>query len=122
MQKARVWLSYDLGVGGDYEGLYTFLDTLGAKECGDSLAFFEYEYESDLERELKDEIREKVNLNKNDRVYIIAIYNTQEGNKSSWRSFYTEKERGRPGKVMQRLNTMKCLTYKNEICAFGQWL
>ncbi len=81
MQKARVWLSYDLGVGGDYEGLYTFLDTLGAKECGDSLAFFEYEYESDLESELKKEIREKVSLNKDDRIYIIATYYTQEGKK-----------------------------------------
>ncbi len=96
MQKARVWLSYDLGVGGDYEGLYTFLDTLGAKECGDSLAFFEYEYKSDLGRELKDEIREKVNLNKNDRVYIIATYYTQEGNKKFLAKFLYGKRKRPP--------------------------
>ena len=46
MNKA-IWLSYDLGVSGDYEGIYAWLAKHGAKECGDSLAFLNYEYEHD---------------------------------------------------------------------------
>ena len=31
-----VWISYDLGIRGDYEGLYAWLDSHRAKECGDA--------------------------------------------------------------------------------------
>ncbi len=40
MAKKRVWLSYDLGLRGDYESLYEWLDEKGAEECGDSIATF----------------------------------------------------------------------------------
>ena len=40
--KHFVWISFDLGVKGDYEGMYAWLDSKGAKECGDSLACFRY--------------------------------------------------------------------------------
>ena len=43
MNKA-LWLSYDLGVKGDYEGLYAWLDDHNAEECGNSVAFLHYEY------------------------------------------------------------------------------
>jgi hypothetical protein len=33
-----MWMSYDLGVKGDYEGLYAWLDDHEAKECGNSVA------------------------------------------------------------------------------------
>ena len=36
--KKFIWLSYDLGIGGDYESLYSWLDNHEAKECGDSVA------------------------------------------------------------------------------------
>lgn len=42
MEKA-VWITYDLGVQGDYKGLYAWLDDHQATECGDSTAFFNYE-------------------------------------------------------------------------------
>ena len=46
MSKARFWLSYDLGINGDYDGLYRWLDRQGAKECGSSMAYISnYEYE-----------------------------------------------------------------------------
>ena len=35
MQEQMIWLSYDLGVDGDYENLYAWLDHKEAKECGD---------------------------------------------------------------------------------------
>ena len=34
--KHFVWISFDLGVKGDYEGMYAWLDSKDAKECGDS--------------------------------------------------------------------------------------
>jgi hypothetical protein len=36
----RFWLSYDLGLSGDYGPLYTWLDEMGAAECGDGVATF----------------------------------------------------------------------------------
>ena len=42
--KQAIWLSYDLGVRGDYEGLYAWLDKHQAKECGDNIAYFVYGY------------------------------------------------------------------------------
>ena len=72
MRKA-IWLSYDLGVKGDYEGLYAWLDDLEAKECGDSLAFFNYEIDDDrnLIEKIKEDIENNIALTKRDRIYII---------------------------------------------------
>lgn len=36
----RYWVSYDLGLRGNYDELYAWLDKLEAKECGDSVATF----------------------------------------------------------------------------------
>jgi len=70
MNKA-LWLSYDLGVKGDYEGLYAWLDDHNAEECGNSVAFLHYEYYTELFSELKDDLTRNVNLGKRDRIYII---------------------------------------------------
>ncbi len=51
--KKMVWISYDLGVKGDYEGLYAWLDDHKAKECGNSLAALEYDCTSNLIDELQ---------------------------------------------------------------------
>ncbi|SFE71116.1 hypothetical protein [Thermoflexibacter ruber] len=45
--KKRVWISYDLGVIGDYESLYQWFDEQGAKECGLNIATFEVEVEEE---------------------------------------------------------------------------
>ncbi len=71
-----IWISYDLGVTGDYEGLYTWLDDHDAKECGNSVACFSFCYDGDLFESLKTEIEEAVLLNKRSRIYIICM---QEG-------------------------------------------
>ena len=65
------WLSYDLGLNGDYNGLYTWLDSNQAKECGDSLAVFKFEYEDDYVNEIKVDLKENVNFKSSDRVYLI---------------------------------------------------
>lgn len=70
-----VWLSFDLGIGGDYPGLYKWLDNHNAVECGDSVAFLKYPISSGKEKELftliKNEIGKSVNLRSGDRVYVI---------------------------------------------------
>jgi hypothetical protein len=50
---STVWISYDLGVRGDYESIYSWLDAHGAKECGDSLAVLTYRHDGQLIDKLK---------------------------------------------------------------------
>jgi len=69
--KKAIWFSYDLGVNGDYEGLYAWLDNYQAIECGDSLAFFFYSPQKDLIDEIKKELQENVQLQRRDRIYVI---------------------------------------------------
>jgi hypothetical protein len=73
--KHFVWVSFDLGVKGDYEGLYAWLDGQGAKECGDSLACFLFEHKSnDLLEDMKKDLRSNVQLDeKKNRVYVIRL-------------------------------------------------
>jgi hypothetical protein len=66
-----VWIGYDLGVRGDYEGLFAWLDAHGAKECSDSLAFVHYEYTGSLHESLARELRKKVKISKDARIYIV---------------------------------------------------
>lgn len=71
--KKAIWLSYDLGVKGDYEGLYAWLDDHEAIECGDSVSFFNFNVKlvKNLIEDLKSELSENVNLTKRDRIYVI---------------------------------------------------
>ncbi|MCC6550056.1 MAG: hypothetical protein IT279_08310 [Ignavibacteriaceae bacterium] len=69
--KKAFWISYDLGLKGDYAGLYTWLDSVGAKECGDSIAFFTMEIAGGSLDSIKKEIKDSVKLSKTDRIYLI---------------------------------------------------
>lgn len=71
--KKAFWISFDLGLKGDYSGLYTWLDTIEAKECGDGVAFFQKAYPGDFKEQIKKEIEKHVNVNKNDRIYLIYL-------------------------------------------------
>jgi hypothetical protein len=68
-----IWLSYDLGVKGDYQRLYAWLDNHKAKECGDSLAVINYEVRDgeDLPDKLKQDLQANVTFARTDRVYVI---------------------------------------------------
>ncbi len=79
MKTQGVWLSFDLGVKGDYPGLYKFLDTNKAKECGNSVAYFQFNYQTDLVKELTEEIKKNVELKNSDRLYIIFKTNNDKG-------------------------------------------
>ena len=71
MPKSKVWISYDLGVRGDYDGMYQFLDSHNAKEAGDALAVLDYEYKRMLPDELRAELKKAVKTDRRSRVYII---------------------------------------------------
>lgn len=69
--KQAIWISYDLGVKGDYQSLYEWLDLKKAAECGNSVAFLRYEFKDDLIKELKEDLESKINFSNGDRIYII---------------------------------------------------
>ena len=75
LAKSVIWISYDLGVRGDYEGLYAWLDRHDAEECGDSLAFISYEYKGSLPEFLEADLKKAFNVNDRavgrTRVYVI---------------------------------------------------
>jgi hypothetical protein len=66
-----VWISFDLGVSGDYEGMYAWLDNHAAKECGDNVALVKYESRGDLVAELREEVKTNVRLASRSRIYVI---------------------------------------------------
>jgi hypothetical protein len=69
--KNALWISFDLGVQADYEGMYAWLDEHQAKECGDSLAFLNYEYSGSLLESLTADLRNSVEITKRTRIYVI---------------------------------------------------
>ena len=73
----RIWLSFDLGVSGDYEGMYAWLDDKSAQECGSSVASFLCCDEHDPLPSLKSEIEGAVTVNKRSRVYV--VYKDDQG-------------------------------------------
>lgn len=70
--KQSIWISYDLGIKGDYPGLYRWLDSHKAKECGNSVAYFSFEYKSDILNELKEDLIKSVDFKSGDRIYAIT--------------------------------------------------
>lgn len=68
--KSAIWLSFDLGLRGDYEGIYTWLDQQEAKECGDSLAFIKYDHDGDLLSTLKTDLEDAIEITKKTRIYV----------------------------------------------------
>ena len=71
MTTKTVWLAFDLGVRGDYEGLYVFLAEVNAKECGGNLAVFTFQFQDDLIKELKAAIKGQMKFDKRSRLYVM---------------------------------------------------
>lgn len=69
--KKSVWLSFDLGVKGDYTSLFEWLDSQGAEECGPGLAYFQFDVKEDFLAEIEAEIKEVVQIDSRSRIYII---------------------------------------------------
>ena len=74
--KKSIWITYDLGLRGNYSALFTFLDNHKAIECGDGSAYFIYENEKkltseDLIEQLKLELEKIITPSSSDRIYVI---------------------------------------------------
>lgn len=72
--KKSVLLSFDLGIDGDYENMYAWLDDHKARECGDGVAWIDYVYpdgNESLERSLRASLEESVKFGKRSRVYVL---------------------------------------------------
>ncbi|MDR2125751.1 MAG: hypothetical protein LBP63_02825 [Prevotellaceae bacterium] len=70
--KTGVWLSYDLGIKGDYSGLYQWLDSHDAVECGNNIAFFKMDVaDKDIIETVKSEINKNVDIKNGERFYLI---------------------------------------------------
>lgn len=69
--KQAIWISYDLGIKGDYPGLYRWLDLHKAKECGNSCAYLKYEFTDDIRTELKADLERNISFNPGDRIYVV---------------------------------------------------
>ena len=67
-----IWLTYDLGVGGDYTSLYSWLSNHGAQEYGTNVAFpRDYEHKGDLLEFLEKDIAGAVDLDRRSRIYVL---------------------------------------------------
>jgi hypothetical protein len=67
-----VWVAFDIALGGDYDGLFEWLDEYDAKECGDNLAFLQFDCFGDVIQALKKSLEEAVDFKDRDRVYVIT--------------------------------------------------
>ena len=88
----NVWLTYDLGIKGDYPGLYKWLDTFKAKECGNNLAFLKFEYKTDIVKEILEQMTKNVNLKNGDRIYIITNFDNNATSKVLGRFIYGNRK------------------------------
>ena len=75
MATTHVWLNYDLGIQGDYTGLYTWLDDMEARECGYGAAFFTLDLDDDRDvfAVLRRELEEAVELTGKARIYVCYL-------------------------------------------------
>ena len=98
--KSAIWISFDLGVRGDYEGMYAWLDRHGAKECGSGIAILSYEYTGDFLEALKPDLAASIQTDKKTRIYVIYRESSTGQNKgqfifggrkaSPWEGYATE--------------------------------
>lgn len=84
-KKKTFWFSYDLGIKGNYNSLYNWLDKYKAKECGDSIAVFEFVCKTDNPREeIKKDLLKNVKFSKTDRIYLIWRDDTKQSSSGAF--------------------------------------
>ncbi|OYT14342.1 MAG: hypothetical protein B6I19_00290 [Bacteroidetes bacterium 4572_114] len=96
MKTQSVWMSYDLGIKGDYPGLYKWLDTNEAKECGNSVTYFKYKFSSDVMTELINDLQENIEFKNGDRVYAIFKHKNNDGKISTVGKFIIGNRKASP--------------------------
>ena len=74
-QPLRYWLAFDLGLRGNYEELYGWLDAVGAEECGENIATFR---STKTREQISQELSSILGSDRSVRVYLISM---QQGGK-----------------------------------------
>lgn len=96
--KKTVWLTYDLGVKGDYQNLYAWLDDHKAKECGNNLAYFHYDIDTkndeDFVAHLREDLEKTINFQPGNRIYVVR--KKSEEDNGSVGSFIIGKRKANP--------------------------
>ena len=111
-EKKRYWLSFDLGLRGNYDSLYEWLDRQEAQECGDSIATFRSDRTRD---QIAKELAEILRGTKNARAYLI---NLKEGAGLCW-----EREKYPLGKDSPRFPRITAATAtKHEDDSRRRWI
>lgn len=78
MQSQPIWLSYDLGLPGDYDSLYVWFDQNGAKVCGKGLAHLIYTFKDNLKEELLEELNRTIDITPKAMLYLIYFDNEEQ--------------------------------------------
>ena len=66
----RYWLSFDLGLRGNYDALYEWLDAHHARECGDSVATF---HSAQTREEIAEQLSALLGSTPQARLYLINL-------------------------------------------------
>jgi hypothetical protein len=70
--QSAFWITFDFKPSSDLPGLYGWLDSMKAVECGKDAAFFTMEDSGeDPVKAIKDEILAHVSIRKKDRIYMV---------------------------------------------------
>ena len=84
--KKSIWLTYDLGVKGDYQHLYAWLDDHKAIECGNNSAYFQLDTQADNDKDLVEQLRRdlesKVTFQPGNRIYVIRKKEGEDGKRT----------------------------------------
>lgn len=76
MIEKHIVLNFDLGLRGDYNSLYIWLDNKNAIECGKATAAFGMNFSEDkfetIFSELKEVLEKEIKIEKNDRIYMVV--------------------------------------------------
>ncbi|MCC5944581.1 MAG: hypothetical protein JJT94_06570 [Bernardetiaceae bacterium] len=95
-----IWLTYDLGIKGDYPSLYAWLDNHDAKEAGNNTAFLQYEFDGedkDFFDNLTNDLKSFITFKSGDRIYVIAA-RSDEGTKKIGGRFIIGNRKANPWK------------------------
>ncbi|MFT4222304.1 hypothetical protein [Dysgonomonas sp.] len=98
--KKTIWLTYDLGVGGDYANFYSWLDDNKATECGNNVAYLQIDIpnansDNDVVQTVKNSLKSKIKFEATSRVYLIRA-KIEDGKTKMAGSFIIGKRKANP--------------------------
>lgn len=81
----RIWITFDLGVRGDYDRLYQWLDSHEAVECGNGVATLSYKFNTQEETfegifdEIRKDLQNAITIDAKTKIYVLVGLNNDNG-------------------------------------------